>query len=90
MTTNPAMSQVPHRRLRLVMDLEADDVAVLVDELYNIAEKIRDNGSEVQSSTSGGNQHGYHFDLTVTDEAMTPERYREELSAWVEARRASR
>lgn len=80
----------PHRRLRLRLDLEGDELAVIVDELYNVAERLTENGSECQSSTSGGRQHGYHYDLTVTDPDMDSERFAASLQAWVEARRANR
>lgn len=78
----------PRRRLRLVLELDADDLDEVVAALGNIACSLVGGGEERQV-TSGGWASGYHLTLT-SDPEQTGDRYREQLSAWSAARRAER
>lgn len=80
----------PKRRLRLVLDLGADDLEGVYRALRCIADDLSIEGLERRIVESGGYSSGYHLDLSVTDETMTGDRFREELSAWSKARRDAR
>ena len=80
----------PERRLRLKLDLGADDLDELCGALRSIANELEIEDREtVTDRTSGGYGSGYHLTLSC-DETMTGERFREELEAWRVARVAAR
>lgn len=85
-----AQDNIPRRRLRLVLDLGADDLDRLCDELRRIANELELEGrEEVPGRTSGGYSAAHHFTLTC-DAEQTAERFREQLNAWTAERRAAR
>jgi hypothetical protein len=83
-------TEVPRRKYRLVMDLEADDYAELLLALDDIGVQLsidtRLDGAEI---TSGGYASGWHLEITHREQ-QTPEGYRRELTQWCDARRAER
>lgn len=78
----------PHRRLRLVLDLEADDVLEMAAALEMLAMDIatRHITEQTRRYGSGGLTSGYQLTLTC-DSAQTGDRYREQLSRWSVDRR---
>ena len=77
----------PHRRLRLQVDLEADDLDTLTGALREIALDLHIEDREQRVRVSGGYSAGY--DLTLTcDQEQTGDRFRQQLEAWTEERRA--
>jgi hypothetical protein len=83
------VAEIPHRRLRLTLDLEADNLGSLTVALENIARDLAIDGRETREVTSGGYSASYHLVLTC-DPDMDGDRYREVLAAWSTARRRSR
>lgn len=81
----PAAS-LPHRRLRLVLDLEADDLTELAAAMIRLANELELDGAEQVEGASGGVASGHHFTLTC-DPTQTGDRYREQLSRWSVDRR---
>ena len=81
--------RLPRRRLRLTLDLGADSLDALCDELRAIANDLQIDGREERSRTSGAYHTGHHLDLVVTDPDMNHERYAAELAAWRERDRSS-
>ena len=81
MSTEPVTP--PRRRLRLVLDLDADDLGEMAAALHRIANDVDlgevDEGTH--SISSGGWATGYQLNLTC-DPAQTGDRYREQLSRW--------
>jgi hypothetical protein len=86
--------EIPHRRHRLTLNLEADDPKALRSALsnieYDLEVKERDHDwTHPIEIHSGGWDSGYHLhvesDLTITGDA-----YRDSLKAWADARRAER
>ena len=81
---------VPRRAYRLVLDLEADDYAELLNAIDGISlllsREPRHDGAEI---TSGGVASGWHLEIT-RDARQTPDGYRRELTAWCDERRAAR
>lgn len=82
------MSEVPKRRLRLTLDLGADDLDELGSALHTLANDLEADGVEERDVTSGGYGSGYHLLLTVTDPAMDAERFQRDLKDWVAQRKA--
>lgn len=80
---------VPHRRLKLSLDLEADDLGELTSALENIIIDLRIQGRDIRDVTSGGYGSGFHLELSC-DPDMTGDQYRVLLSQWRESRRAER
>ena len=80
---------IPHRRLRLHLDLQADSLDDLWHELRQIADDLDREGREVRDVASGGYSSGYHLTLTC-DQYQTGDQYREQLEAWSAARKESR
>lgn len=74
-------SSPPKRRLRLALDLGADDLSTLGAALRSIAHDLEYEDREERETTSGGYSDGYHLELTC-DPAMTGDLFREELEAW--------
>ncbi len=82
----------PKRRLRLLLELGADDLDELRSALGQIAHDLTSGEMNppgfVAQSTCGGVGHGWHYELT-DDELTTPEQFQARLAAWREARRAA-
>jgi hypothetical protein len=76
----------PHRRLRIKVDLEADDIQELTRALDGISLDIERDGREERDVTSGGWGAGYHYSLTCNPD-MTGDLYRDLLAHYVEQRR---
>lgn len=72
----------PERRLRLTLDLGADDLDEIHSALIMIANSIDLDGREEREVTSGGWASGHHLKLVVTDPEMTGDRFRELLWEW--------
>lgn len=99
MADNPACGQgtdryespltVPHRRLRFLLDLEADSLDELNNALRNIGHSLLLDEQEVREVDSGGWASGYHLELTC-DEQMDGDTYRSRLREWADDRRAKR
>lgn len=81
----------PQRRLRLVLDIEADDLTELAVALEMLAMDIATGQITEQTRryASGGLTSGYGLTLTC-DQDQTGGRYREQLSEWVRARKEAR
>ncbi len=80
----------PHRRLRMKLDLEADDLDSLASALRTMANDFDIDGVEtVLDRTSGGYDSGYHLSVACNPE-QTGDRFREQLAAWAAERRAAR
>lgn len=80
----------PKRRLKLTLDLDADDLDGIYDALRSIATDTILDGREEREITSGGCDSGYHLNLTVQDAAMTGDRFRTELAVWMATRKEAR
>ncbi len=78
---------IPHRRYRLVLDLHADSLDELSIALRSIDFSVTADGS--RNCTTGGCGSGWHYEVTE-DAAMTPEKYRADLDAWIAAERAAK
>lgn len=81
----------PNRRLRLELDLSADDLDEMAGALRRLANDI-DAGEldeETHEITSGGYATGYHLKLTC-DPDQTGDRFREQLHEWSARRREVR
>lgn len=78
----------PHRRLRLVLDLEADDLAELSAALTRIGNDLEYEGREQREVTSGGYGSGWHLTLT-RDEFMDHDRFATEIAEWHDRRKAA-
>jgi hypothetical protein len=75
------MPDTPHRRLRLTLHAEADDVDTMAEVLMQIAAHLENDGREDRQVVSGGYAAGY--DLTMTcDPEMDGDTYRELLTQW--------
>lgn len=71
----------PRRRLRLDLNLEADDLDALASALRSIADDLVLVRDEKRLVTSGGFSSGYHLALDC-DPEMNGVRYRFELAEW--------
>jgi hypothetical protein len=71
----------PRRRLRLVLDLGADDLDSLAHALHLLANDLEHDGREERMVTSGGYDSGYHLTLAC-DPDQTGDVYRTQLAAW--------
>ncbi len=69
----------PHRRFRLTLSLDADDL----DTLRQAFEDVAIDGP--RSRTGGATSHSYHLDVTE-DPTVTPDGYREALRAYLRSR----
>jgi len=80
----------PRRAYRLVIDLEADDYAELLNAFDSIAIQLvgeqRRDGAEI---TSGGYGSSWHLELAHNN-SQTGDRYRRELTEWCDRRREER
>lgn len=85
-----SVTDPPHRRLRLTLDLEADDLTSLTGALEALATNllIADRES-IPDYASGGYHSGFSYKLTC-DPDQTGDRFRDQLAAWSEQRRAAR
>lgn len=81
-----ATDDPPHRRLRLDLHLEADDLHSMAGALMDIAVDLEQHGEE-RSQTSGGWASGHHFTLTC-DPDQDGDRFRSQLEEWRKARLA--
>lgn len=92
-TPDPAGAEpgsIPHRRLRLNLDLEADDLDSLTSAMRIMANDLDVEGQEVVlDRTSGGYDSGYHLTVTCNPE-QTGDRFREQIATWAAARRQER
>lgn len=85
----------PHRRLRLELELEADDLEALVDRLRIVATDLEMRRRErlLDITSAGfrgvGYTAGHHYTLTC-DPDMTGDRYRDQLAAWARNRKQRR
>ena len=84
--TDPA---IPHRRLRLGLDLGADDLDELCGALRRIANDLEIEAEEEHDQTSGGYADGYRLVLRCNPD-QTGDKFRGELEAWRQARVAER
>lgn len=73
--------QLPHRRLRLRADIEADDLAELHRTLREIIVRLSDENAP--RHFAGGLSHSYHFELTFNSQ-MDGDHYHQALALWVE------
>lgn len=80
---------VPRRRLRLLLDLQADSLEELATALTNIGRDLLIEDREEREKDSGGWASGYHLELTC-DEQMDGDTYRSRLREWADDRRAKR
>lgn len=71
----------PKRRLRIVLDLHANDWSALSDAWGDIRHAVFLDGST--NATLGGSDAGWHVEVTDNPD-MTPERYRAALNEWRE------
>ena len=90
-STQPA---IPHRRHRLDLTLEADDIQALLSALasveYDVLTKEREHDwTQPVDITSGGSDSGWHLSIT-SDLSIEGDAYRESLKAWSKANRAAR
>lgn len=79
-----------HRRIRVRLDLEADDVSAVIDtfdEIQHTLAQKDDIGEETADVVSGGYSSSWRLDMTC-DTEQTPERYREQILAWKASQRA--
>ena len=83
------MSDTPHRRHHLTLDLEADDRAELVNQMHHIADQIEREGRDTADIDSGGWASGHRLRIT-TDPDMTGDRFQELLAEWAADRKANR
>lgn len=74
------MSEVPHRAVRLKLDLEADDRMSMIQALENIGRRIA--MQELTNGCSGGPDSGYIYTYTES-EHPTAKEYREQLTDWL-------
>ncbi|WP_020580178.1 hypothetical protein [Actinopolymorpha alba] len=86
MTERP---EIPHRRHRLTLDLEADTLDELWHEMHAIADRLDREQREHAEITSGGYASGYHLRLQ-TDPAVTGDLYHASLAEWSKKDRAAR
>lgn len=84
-----ADEEPPHRRLRLNLDLEADDLHELAHALMAIGNDLELEGAEMREVTSGGYASGHHLVLAC-DDSMDHDRFASELAAWMQERRPNR
>lgn len=85
---NPRNTAIPHRRYRLVLDLEADTLDDLFRELHIIANDGEREGLPSQC-TSGGFNAGYELRLGDQGDHVTHDSFIDSLSEWMESRRAA-
>ena len=81
-----AEPDVPHRRLRLRLDLEADALDDIVAALERVAFDLELAEQETAERDSGGSAHGFHYTLTC-DTQQTGDRFREQLREWHQSRK---
>lgn len=79
----------PHRRHVLKLDLQADSLPDLVDELHAIADGLELRDEEKVTRTSGGVHTGYHLELT-TDYEQTHSRYQAAIKDYLAAVRRAK
>lgn len=77
----------PRRRLRLLLDLGADDLHALCAALNVIANDLDHEGRTERETTSGGYSDGWHLVLTDAGEHVTHDSFVAALNEWREARR---
>lgn len=80
---------LPRRRLRLLLDLQADSLDELEAALTNIGRDLLIEDREERETDSGGWASGYHLELTC-DEDIDGDTYRSRLREWADDRRAKR
>lgn len=83
----------PENRIHLTLDLHADDIRHAIRALEGIAYDLAvwdSKGREDGEVTSGGYHSSHHLSVKVTDPEQTGDRYREQLQAWFEKRKAAR
>lgn len=73
------MTEKPHRRFQLHLDLEGDDLAALAHSLEQIAFDVH-NGS--RGSVSGGVDAGYHWTLAENAD-MTHDKYVDAVNVYL-------
>lgn len=79
---------VPRRRYRLVLDLEADTIDALSSALTSIDfEMSHPDGPVTMESTSGGYSSGWHYELTDIGPERTNAEYIKLLTRWRVKRR---
>ena len=71
----------PHRRHRLLLNLEADTPEELVNALQYLAHEIEAEGSDSRRLTYRGPSTTYQGTLR-TDPEQDADRYREQLAGW--------
>lgn len=85
------MSDKPHRRYQLTLDIGADSYDELLYAIHAFADHMDMNYPALDHNTngaSGGVSTGYSYEVKV-DTDMTHERWYEELQAYLKARKAS-
>ena len=85
----PRNTAIPHRRMRLVLDLEADDLDGLARSLGFIADDIEREGRTVREVTEGGSTAGFHL-VIGEDPEVSAESFQADLAEWSAARRRDR
>lgn len=88
------LPEIPHRRHRLTISLEGDDIAALLSAIaaieYDLIVKERDHDwNHPIDITSGGYDSGWHLHVD-SDLSIEGDAYRESLKTWHEADRAAR
>lgn len=78
---------VPHKRLRMTLEVEAHDLPDLSRRLEQILLDVERTGLEQRQVVSGG---GWFFELRITDPEQTEGRYEEQLREWSAQRRTAR
>lgn len=94
LNTSPRRPEMPHRRHRLELKLEADDIPALLSALaaieYDLIVKERDHDwNHPIDITSGGYDSGWHLHVT-SDLTIEGDDYRTSLKTWAAAQRAAR
>jgi hypothetical protein len=84
----PKMPDVPHRRLRLKLDLGADswqEMRVAIKQIeYRLLEQEDNGPNERLVCTSGGCGSGWHLEVEVNVD-QSPENYQRQLRAYVDS-----
>lgn len=71
----------PHRRHRFMLNLEADNLEALVSALHDLAEQVREEGTDNVRMTHRGPTSAYQARLR-TDPAQDGDRYRDQVASW--------
>lgn len=79
--------ELPQRRLRLQLDLQADDLHEMAGALQSLAVDLEVDGREQREVTTGSYAWGGHLTLDV-DEDQDHDRYYAQLRAWMQQRQA--